>query len=453
MSASGKWVHWGDGLFLQPHHFQVLQRRVIEQATSDRSLAMPYAYGLIEATLSADAISKRQVRYSRLKAVMPSGTVVDYPSGAELTPLDVSGPLRNGSPVVVLLAVPLWDEARANATDGSEGKALGARTIYSVAEEELPDENTGGNRQPVALRRVNARLVMAGDNTAGMETIPLLRVVPGKNPETGEEDKRFVPPCLLMSGSRFLADTFERIAARVDNERTSQVLRIQGAGITPDLFRMKPDAILRLMILNKYAARLRTLARAPALTPLTAYLELRSLLSELAALFPKDDPWRVADYRHEEPAVAFAELDIAILRVLEGDETSEFTTEDFVPEGRLLVCSPSTTELTGAQRLYLAVRSSLTPDRVQDIVEDRDRFKFMSHTRAWDPEPGVMLREDRAPHGIPMSPDVRFFRLLIDMDQDSENTWEAIRTECAIAINWPGMESSDFKLTLYMVKS
>ena len=46
-------VHWHEGLFLQPHHLQMMQRQVIDQFGAERGLAMPYPWGLIEYRLSA----------------------------------------------------------------------------------------------------------------------------------------------------------------------------------------------------------------------------------------------------------------------------------------------------------------------------------------------------------------------------------------------------------------
>ena len=47
-------VHWHEGLFLQPHHLQAMQRQGIERAASERRLRFAYPYGLVEAKLSPD---------------------------------------------------------------------------------------------------------------------------------------------------------------------------------------------------------------------------------------------------------------------------------------------------------------------------------------------------------------------------------------------------------------
>ena len=82
-------VHWHEGLFLLPHHFQRLQRTISETATSERTLAKPYPYGLIDARLSNDDLENLQIRFDRLHAVMPSGQEVRFPQEAELPVIDI----------------------------------------------------------------------------------------------------------------------------------------------------------------------------------------------------------------------------------------------------------------------------------------------------------------------------------------------------------------------------
>ena len=63
-------VHWHEGLFLQPHHLQAMQRALLEQSIGERKLSYPYSYGLIDAKISADALENMLVRFDRLRVVM-----------------------------------------------------------------------------------------------------------------------------------------------------------------------------------------------------------------------------------------------------------------------------------------------------------------------------------------------------------------------------------------------
>ncbi|MHC4315279.1 MAG: hypothetical protein ACYSW3_22770 [Planctomycetota bacterium] len=53
MTIKGE-IHWCEGLFLQPHHLQSMQRQILEKFTREHRLRWNYPYGVIEARISDD---------------------------------------------------------------------------------------------------------------------------------------------------------------------------------------------------------------------------------------------------------------------------------------------------------------------------------------------------------------------------------------------------------------
>ena len=51
-------IHWHEGLFLQPHHLQSLQRGVYKAAYGERRFSMAFPYGVIEARLAVDDLEE-----------------------------------------------------------------------------------------------------------------------------------------------------------------------------------------------------------------------------------------------------------------------------------------------------------------------------------------------------------------------------------------------------------
>ena len=81
------------------------------------------------------------------------------------------------------------------------------------------------------------------------------------------------------------------------------------------------------------------------------------------------------------------------------------------------------------------------------LVEDIDRFKLMPESLISKRIFGVRLREERnVPLELPTQTGLHYFRL----NRSENDRWEGIRNEATAAIHWPNVESSDFKLTLYM---
>src|SRR5882724_8553786 len=100
-------IHWHEGLFLQPHHLQRMQRSVTDRFSFERKLAWAFPYGIIEARLSRDELENMRIRFERLRAVMPSGQVVNFPDHAELPSLDIKAALAKCvSGFRVFLGVP-----------------------------------------------------------------------------------------------------------------------------------------------------------------------------------------------------------------------------------------------------------------------------------------------------------------------------------------------------------
>src|SRR5690606_20687910 len=119
-------VHWHEGLFLQPHHLQSMQRGVMQELAAARKLSWAYPVGVIEARLSSDALENMLVRFDRLRVVMPSGVEVDFPETTDVPPLDIRKRFEASSePFVVELGVPLWYATRGNAIERSNGGAGG----------------------------------------------------------------------------------------------------------------------------------------------------------------------------------------------------------------------------------------------------------------------------------------------------------------------------------------
>src|SRR5947199_10164282 len=108
-------IHWHEGLFLQPHHLQRMQRSILDLTASERHLAWAYPYGLVEAHLSRDELENKRIRFDKLRAIMPSGLEVNYPAAAELPSLDIAQAFSKGAgSFTILLGVPLWQNSRAN---------------------------------------------------------------------------------------------------------------------------------------------------------------------------------------------------------------------------------------------------------------------------------------------------------------------------------------------------
>lgn len=438
-------VHWHEGLFLQPHHLQMLQRRGAESAAEERSLAWSYPSGVVESALMADELENMRVRFSTLRAVMPSGIVVDFPNSAELAALDIRAAFESSTQALtVCLAVPVYQPGRSNVVPTGANPAR-TKCTYTVSEIERADDASGENPQPVQVRRVNARLMLDSEDRSDLDVLPLLRVVHGTGEGAGKPrvDPAFIPPCLVITGSPTLRELLRDLANRLEAARSELVVQLSRGGFNPETVRgMQILQLMRLRTLNAYAAKMSALTSVSrGVSPFAVYLELRALLGELAALSPDNDRFAAPAYDHELPAPVFVDLRDRIRDLLTPAATRTWQRVEFRREGDQFVAAFESEFLEKSAELYLGVRTPGDPRALAGLVENTDEFKLMPKSMAHMRVRGVRLSEERhPPMQLPSHADLHYFRL---DRQASERAWAKVLEEKELAIVFPGIESTE----------
>ena len=82
-------VHWYEGLFLQPHHFQAADRNLAELMQSSLEFHHPYYYGIRSLEYGPEALANHQFEVRSLRARMRDGTIIDLDPGQQLDRLDL----------------------------------------------------------------------------------------------------------------------------------------------------------------------------------------------------------------------------------------------------------------------------------------------------------------------------------------------------------------------------
>ena len=450
--AIGGQIHWYEGLFLQPHHLQTMQRQQLGQVASERQLDWSYPYGVIDASLSADAMENLLVQYNRLRVIMPSGLEVSVPDNADLPALNIKQTFEASTGAfTVYLGVPLWYPSRGNTIQRGETDDWRVKRIYRTTEIGRPDENTGENPQPILVRRINARLLLGSDDQSDMEVLPILRIAHAAGEDVGlpRQDPGYIPACLVVNGSPVLRDMLRDLANQVDASRKELVLQLTRAGFSIDNLRgVQLEQLLRLRTLASFGGILVNLVAAPMVSPFRMYLTLRDLLGQLAGLHPDRDLFDVPDYDHDDLAVSFGQVVERIRALLRGAVAPSFLQVPFQREGRLFVATLTDDHLTRPNEYFLGVQTREDPRGLAVLVEDADKFKLMAKSLANQRIWGIKLAEERHPPlELPSQVGLHYFRL---MRADSARMWSRIQQEKVVAVRWPDLESSDYKLTLYM---
>ncbi len=445
-------IHWHEGLFLQAHHLQRSQKAFVDAISAERRLSWAFPYGVIEARLSPDDLENMRIRFDRLRAIMPSGIEVNYPAEAELPSIDIKQSFATSGGVLnIFLAVPLWFDARANTVETGSATDARAKVLYRLNEVECADENSGENPKPLLMRRINARLLLESEDPSDLEVIPLLRVVRATGQDVGlpRQDSEYSGPCIVLNGSPVLMELVRDLASQVEASRKELVIQLTRGGFSLENLRgVQFEQIMRLRTLNRFSARLPSLAEAPNVSPFFMYLELRELLGELTALHPDRDVFDVPAYDHDNPYLVFGELSAKIRSLLRGTVAPTYMKVPFTNVAEIQTAVFEDKHFALPNDYFLGIETKEDPRGLVNLVENPDEFKLMPKSMTSRAIRGVLLKEERfVPLELPAKAGLHYFRLLRSI---STRAWDQIQAEKAAVIRWPDEGVSDFQISMYM---
>jgi type VI secretion system ImpJ/VasE family protein len=447
-------VHWHEGLFLQPHHLQIMQRRLQTEIRASRSLLAANCFGVVEGRLSYDDLADGRIRFERLQVIMPSGQEIRFPDEASLPSLDVRTAMARGAgQMEVSLAVPLWAKNRANSFRFGEPPDPRIKLLYIPVESpDLADENSGENAQSVYLRKINARLVLPGEDVSDMETIPLLRILRSVGEDAGKlrQDPEYVPPSLLLRSSPTLHDLMRELTAQLNASREQFRIKASTGGLGLEV---KWEISLRLMALNRACAALTVLVEEGNLSPFAVWLRLRELLGDLLALHVGEKLFDCQPYNHLDPLPAFREMDRKIrdeIRVTRGVDPLKVV---FSGTPGLLRATLEQQHFDKPTGYYLGVKTKVDRTRLALYLRDGNKFKLMPRSMEQVAIFGVELKEQNYPPlELPAQNDLHYFSLV---PTSNPRRWDQVKQDKALSIVWNNaeMDLTDANFTLYMTVS
>ncbi|HLU49338.1 MAG TPA: type VI secretion system baseplate subunit TssK [Planctomycetota bacterium] len=381
-------IHWHEGLFLQPQHFQQESRYFERQLAHRVSLLSPFAWGVTHLLIDEEAVAAGRLVVEDLEVVFRDGLVVQTshlsgPLERSLAPFE--NELRSkGERLRVAIGVPR-PQARLIEPEQGDG-ANGALRFRSYSAPEVADETTGRNEIAVERLRVNARLfierlseagdeILESEDTAGFETIAIAEVAARDDVLVVTD---FIPPTTIvrrLERRRAGTERSEPTRLAVILRRITARLRDAATGIAGDLHpgasaEARMDARLTLSGIAPGLATLEPMIELDAFRPVDFYVALCRVVGELS---PRVGtlPGALPRYRHDDLRATFAELagriddllsllpqDYEEVRVYENDGKFDFTNMGNAPAGL------RRDHLE--RRLYFAVKSASGDDEKLD---------------------------------------------------------------------------------------
>jgi type VI secretion system protein ImpJ len=339
-------VHWSEGMFLRPQHFQASDRHRDELSVLGLRARDPCGYGVCSLEIDPTALAARKIEIRACRAVLPDGTLVwlepgEQPDRVSLVHLAATASrleaplgeaLANSDRVTVYLAVPRLDVSAANvAPPGAAEKSR-----FTALRQEIQDQTTGGNDQEIEFLRLNCRILLSTQDLSGYDVLPLARIrSTGSREAAPEIDPDYFPPVLSIEaweplGRDVVRSTYDLLARKIE------VLSEQAVNQQVGFSSSEPGDIDRLVLLSKVIeshAALRVIAFAPGIHPRTAYLEMCRIVGQLGVFEPERRLTELPVYDHDDLARIFKDVRDRIERMLSGVATLAYEQRYFVGTG------------------------------------------------------------------------------------------------------------------------
>lgn len=399
-------VHWAEGLFLQPHHFQALERRLRDEIQHSENWYHGYTYGLRKIEIDYDALKNWRIVLKSCSARFRDGSHIATPEDGNLNPILIpKNVFDRQDNVLVYLAISRLQLGRKNA----DVAGTDSNSRYLVEPIELEDENDPGNPQSLMVRWPNVKLLLGTQDISGFETLPIMRLRRGAMVESPVEiDTDYIPPVLACDSETWgqLSDIISGIYNYVSGQVTRLSKLILDRGIAFESgHREDLERLFRLHSLNGALGMLTPLAFARGIHPFVAYMELSRSLGTISIFRPDRKLPAIPYYDHDNLGLCFHALRRFLLE--ETEQEAEPIKRPFVGSGLQLQVKLDREWLGPGWTFYLGVDSTLGFDRIVSLMIGGHLDMKVGSTRrvdqifrnAWE---GVeLIAEREAPRVLP----------------------------------------------------
>jgi type VI secretion system ImpJ/VasE family protein len=445
-------LHWNDGQFLQPHHFQYFQHQNTENLRNNRFFSCAYPWGLIDFEIDNDALAGARVVVKRFSAVMGDGMPLSMPGNCLVEALDLREALeQNPNEITVYIALPLWSEFEANLVEGTEG--IKTRR-FIPRKKRVRDENSGDNEITLITRRMNAWLTTNLEDNKNLQILPVLKlsVLSHDKTETAlAVNEKYFPPFIVLTADSPLYGIIQGLIVDIRRCRDKALdILTNGNFKNENLSGYNAYTVLRLKTLGVYETRLSSLLAAENVTPFDLYLELSSLLSELMAYDPLNSIRGIQRYNHDDSAPQFFEIIKDIRSFILQEGSADYRKHDFSPidDGRYLFTALTPEEIFRTENAYLAVKTSGGKDAVIKSVEEGDTFKLINPQSKQLRIRGIKLTEEPyPPRFLPVLANTLWFRLDL---AESSRVWREITDEQGMVVDYVADLFPSLEMSLYL---
>ncbi|MBX7104889.1 MAG: type VI secretion system baseplate subunit TssK [Gemmataceae bacterium] len=428
-------VHWHEGMFLRPHHFQAAARHTADTFARQMSWSNHYSWGVRQIDIDEDALRNYRFVVRRLQARLRDGTVIDVPDDGPLAPLDLKPALEGRTEVTVALGVPEIQLGRPNAGTSEEGARY---RVYTA--EKLADENTGQSERALQFRALNAQLMTGDQDPAGYQTLKLAVIAKSSKAEAVPElAEAYIPPLLGCDGWKILTDriltpVYDRLGQLV-KQRAEQ---IRSRIITFDSPSPGDRQLLEgLRIMNQAFAQMGVTHFAEGVHPLPIYAELARVVGDLAIFGPEKEVPTLPRYDHDDLGRCFWTAKRYIDELLnQGSFDLGYVEQPFYGSGLRVQGDIKAEWLAPAWQMFVGVKAPLKAEECIQLLTGKLDMKIGAADRVDEifrlGGRGLVFRyAQRPPRALPSYQDLTYFQIDRTVQPDE---WQKVQATLKMAV-------------------
>ncbi len=385
-------LFWHQGLFLQPQHFQLLDRHHGWLVQSMGALLSPYFWGVAELVIQEKALGNRSFDLLKGEFLFPDGTYAAVPGNAVIEARSFEADWVEGErPLDVFVGLKKWMEGEENVTVLESPESLsGVSTRYAAfAEaEEVADLHHKG--PPAQVKPLHHVLKIfwdrERDGAGDYQMIPVARLV-----RSGDEillSDRFAPPCLHLAADETLLRITREVRDLVASRGAQlELMKTQRGVQTAEFGSRDMVYLLALRSLNRYVPLLYHLSEAPRVHPWEVYGVLRQIVGELSSFSerysvlgePASGKGGLPRYDHEHPWPCFSEAQKLITILLDEITAGPEYILPLLFDGTYFAAQLPPVIFEGRNRFYLVMKTEEDPKVVLQSLATVAKLSSREH--------------------------------------------------------------------------
>ncbi len=442
-------VHWYEGMFLRPHHLQAAQRRMETVVRTSMDAARSFGWGFLSLEIAKEPLENFTLRLDRCDLRLKDGTWVRIPENTVVSPVNFQAAMEAAQGTVELfLGVPQMQEVRANAVPLENPDLVTGSPRFEPTPLARRDENTGQNPQTMYVRRMRARLFVAGEDMTGYEVVRIGRLKRSDRPGALPEMEEFgAGPVLAVQADTGLSGALTSLADQIEakDEVLAREAKEHAMKFT-DGVTANTEHLLKLHALNELRAQYKAMLQAGVVHPFDVFVMLCRIVGRLSVFHEDLVPGQLPQYDHDEPGASLSWLRRRIVVLLDALRPMNYVERAFVRKRDENGLDGLEVELDRKWidencDMYLGLTSSeMDVNEVYSHIYSKLDMKLASPSRSpkiWRiAVRGLKLQAKSVPAGtLPRRQSLHYFRVDKTLGTDRTDYWKECEQERGIRMS------------------